>query len=104
MDWIVSDFLAIRQGSLGRVRYILKNGLKYLPLYGFYFAQVTIFIYNVALFTLCTVPDSCIGHVQFLSHQPISKQNKVAAKEIFKELPNKVVNNELIAMDNLPTL
>ena len=42
MDWIVSDFLAIRQGSLGRLRYILKNGLKYLPLYGFYFAQVTV--------------------------------------------------------------
>jgi len=40
VDWIVSDFLAIRQGSLGRLRYILKNGLKYLPLYGFYFAQV----------------------------------------------------------------
>ncbi|XP_020622408.1 1-acyl-sn-glycerol-3-phosphate acyltransferase epsilon-like [Orbicella faveolata] len=39
VDWIVSDFLAIRQGSLGRLRYILKNGLKYLPLYGFYFAQ-----------------------------------------------------------------
>ena len=42
VDWIVSDFLAIRQGSLGRLRYILKNGLKYLPLYGFYFAQVAI--------------------------------------------------------------
>ncbi|KAJ7377265.1 1-acyl-sn-glycerol-3-phosphate acyltransferase epsilon [Desmophyllum pertusum] len=39
VDWIVSDFLAIRQGSLGRMRYILKSGLKYLPLYGFYFAQ-----------------------------------------------------------------
>jgi len=43
VDWIVSDFLAIRQGSLGRLRYILKNGLKYLPLYGFYFAQVAVF-------------------------------------------------------------
>ncbi|XP_029204601.2 1-acyl-sn-glycerol-3-phosphate acyltransferase epsilon-like [Acropora muricata] len=39
VDWIVSDFLGIRQGSLGRLRYILKSGLKYLPLYGFYFAQ-----------------------------------------------------------------
>lgn len=39
VDWIITDFLAIRQGSLGRLRYVLKNGLKYLPLYGFYFAQ-----------------------------------------------------------------
>lgn len=39
VDWIVSDFIGIRQGSLGRLRYILKSGLKYLPLYGFYFAQ-----------------------------------------------------------------
>ena len=42
VDWIITDFLAVRQGSLGRLRYILKNGLKYFPLYGFYFAQVTI--------------------------------------------------------------
>ena len=41
VDWMVSDFIGIRQGSLGRIRYILKSGLKYLPLYGFYFAQVS---------------------------------------------------------------
>ena len=45
VDWVVADLLAIRQGSLGRIRYILKSGLKYLPLYGFYFAQVKIRIY-----------------------------------------------------------
>ncbi|ESO88325.1 hypothetical protein LOTGIDRAFT_219426 [Lottia gigantea] len=39
VDWVVSNMLAIRQGSLGHVRYILKDGLKYFPLYGFYFAQ-----------------------------------------------------------------
>jgi len=32
--------LAIRQGSLGHIRYILKNDLKWIPLYGFYFQQV----------------------------------------------------------------
>ena len=32
--------LAIRQGSLGHIRYILKNELKWIPLYGFYFQQV----------------------------------------------------------------
>ncbi|KAK2574644.1 1-acyl-sn-glycerol-3-phosphate acyltransferase epsilon [Acropora cervicornis] len=45
VDWIVSDFLGIRQGSLGRLRYILKSGLKYLPLYGFYFAQIWLVIF-----------------------------------------------------------
>ncbi|EDO36141.1 predicted protein [Nematostella vectensis] len=39
VDWLVADLLAIRQGSLGRIRYILKDGLKFLPLYGFYFGQ-----------------------------------------------------------------
>ncbi|XP_033095688.1 1-acyl-sn-glycerol-3-phosphate acyltransferase epsilon-like, partial [Anneissia japonica] len=37
MDWIVADMLAIRAGCLGRMRYVLKDGLKYMPLYGFYF-------------------------------------------------------------------
>ncbi|KAK3698764.1 hypothetical protein QZH41_014517, partial [Actinostola sp. cb2023] len=39
VDWIVADLLAIRQGSLGSIRYVLKDGLRYLPLYGFYFGQ-----------------------------------------------------------------
>jgi len=40
VDWIVVDMLAVRQGSLGHIRYILKDGLKYLPLFGSYFRQV----------------------------------------------------------------
>ncbi|XP_014388514.1 PREDICTED: 1-acyl-sn-glycerol-3-phosphate acyltransferase epsilon [Myotis brandtii] len=39
LDWIVADILAIRQGALGHVRYVLKDGLKWLPLYGCYFSQ-----------------------------------------------------------------
>ncbi|CAF3965561.1 unnamed protein product [Rotaria magnacalcarata] len=31
--------LAVRQDSLGHIRYILKNDLKWIPLYGFYFQQ-----------------------------------------------------------------
>ncbi|XP_009700179.1 PREDICTED: 1-acyl-sn-glycerol-3-phosphate acyltransferase epsilon-like, partial [Cariama cristata] len=31
--------LAIRQNALGHVRYVLKDGLKWLPLYGWYFSQ-----------------------------------------------------------------
>lgn len=40
VDWIVSDMLAVRQGCIGRLRYILKNELKMIPLYGFYFYEV----------------------------------------------------------------
>ncbi|CAF3600945.1 unnamed protein product [Rotaria sp. Silwood1] len=39
VDWIIANMLAIRQGSLGHIRYILKNELKWIPLYGFYFQQ-----------------------------------------------------------------
>ena len=41
VDWIIADILAIRQNALGHVRYVLKDGLKWLPLYGCYFSQVT---------------------------------------------------------------
>lgn len=40
VDWIIANMLAVRQGSLGHIRYVLKNDLKWLPLYGFYFQQV----------------------------------------------------------------
>ncbi|XP_049646570.1 1-acyl-sn-glycerol-3-phosphate acyltransferase epsilon [Suncus etruscus] len=39
VDWIVADILAVRQNALGHVRYVLKDGLKWLPLYGCYFSQ-----------------------------------------------------------------
>ncbi|CAB4002606.1 1-acyl-sn-glycerol-3-phosphate acyltransferase epsilon [Paramuricea clavata] len=39
VDWAVVDMIAIRQGSMGSIRYILKDSLKYLPLFGFYFPQ-----------------------------------------------------------------
>ena len=42
VDWIIANMLAIRQGSLGHIRYVLKDDLKWIPLYGFYFQQVEI--------------------------------------------------------------
>ncbi|XP_023378828.1 1-acyl-sn-glycerol-3-phosphate acyltransferase epsilon [Pteropus vampyrus] len=39
VDWIIADMLAVRQNALGHVRYVLKDGLKWLPLYGCYFSQ-----------------------------------------------------------------
>jgi lysophosphatidiate acyltransferase len=37
VDWIVVDFVALRAGlaALGRVRYIMKHALVYLPFYGY---------------------------------------------------------------------
>lgn len=37
LDWVATDMLASRAGCLGRVRYVVKDGLKYLPLYGYVF-------------------------------------------------------------------
>jgi len=42
VDWLVADVLAVRQDSIGHIRYILKDVLKWVPLYGFYFCQVTL--------------------------------------------------------------
>jgi lysophosphatidate acyltransferase len=40
VDWMIVNMLAIKQGSLGHIRYVLKSDLKWIPLYGFYFEQV----------------------------------------------------------------
>ncbi|XP_074845006.1 1-acyl-sn-glycerol-3-phosphate acyltransferase epsilon isoform X3 [Carettochelys insculpta] len=45
VDWIVADMLAVRQNALGHVRYVLKDGLKWLPLYGWYFSQMYLVIF-----------------------------------------------------------
>ena len=42
VDWMIADMLAVRQGSIGHIRYILKNSLRWVPLYGYYFRQVCI--------------------------------------------------------------
>lgn len=34
VDWAVVNMLAVRQGTLGSVRYVLKSDLQYIPLYG----------------------------------------------------------------------
>ncbi|XP_070789051.1 1-acyl-sn-glycerol-3-phosphate acyltransferase epsilon-like [Pituophis catenifer annectens] len=39
VDWIIANMLAIRQNALGHIRYVLKDRLKWLPLYGWYFSQ-----------------------------------------------------------------
>ncbi|UJR10845.1 hypothetical protein I4U23_015033 [Adineta vaga] len=39
VDWIIANMLAVRQGSLGHIRYVLKSDLKWIPFYGFYFEQ-----------------------------------------------------------------
>ncbi|XP_030054807.1 1-acyl-sn-glycerol-3-phosphate acyltransferase epsilon isoform X2 [Microcaecilia unicolor] len=45
VDWIIADMLAVRQNALGHVRYVLKDGLKFLPLYGWYFSQMYLVIF-----------------------------------------------------------
>lgn len=37
MDWLVADMVALRGGSLGHLRYVMKDTLQLMPLYGHYF-------------------------------------------------------------------
>ncbi|GFQ96206.1 1-acyl-sn-glycerol-3-phosphate acyltransferase epsilon [Trichonephila clavata] len=39
VDWVVVHMLADRQGSTGNVRYVMKDSLQLVPLYGFYFYE-----------------------------------------------------------------
>ena len=39
IDWSIANFFAIRQGSLGLIRYVMKHILMYLPMFGPYFLQ-----------------------------------------------------------------
>ncbi|XP_076320039.1 1-acyl-sn-glycerol-3-phosphate acyltransferase epsilon-like isoform X2 [Tachypleus tridentatus] len=60
MDWIVVHMLAERQGSLGHVRYIMKNSLQAVPLYGFYFYENKCFPVSQLL--------PVLSHKSFLKH------------------------------------
>ncbi|XP_037076032.1 1-acyl-sn-glycerol-3-phosphate acyltransferase epsilon-like [Pollicipes pollicipes] len=39
VDWIACNMVAVRQGALGHLRFVMKDGLQWLPLYGHYFYQ-----------------------------------------------------------------
>ena len=42
MDWILAEILCLKQGGYGgRARYILKDALKYIPLYGWQLGEVS---------------------------------------------------------------
>ena len=41
VDWLIPEVLCVKQGNYGgRARYVLKDTLKYLPLYGWYLGNV----------------------------------------------------------------
>ncbi|XP_042214663.1 1-acyl-sn-glycerol-3-phosphate acyltransferase epsilon-like [Homarus americanus] len=37
LDWLVADMVSIRGGALGHLRYVMKDTLQLIPLYGHYF-------------------------------------------------------------------
>ncbi|XP_076067635.1 1-acyl-sn-glycerol-3-phosphate acyltransferase epsilon-like isoform X2 [Oratosquilla oratoria] len=39
VDWLIADMVALRAGSLGHLRYVMKDTLQLIPLYGHYFYQ-----------------------------------------------------------------
>lgn len=40
VDWICVNMLTAQPGVMGRIRYMHKDELKYIPLFGLYFWQV----------------------------------------------------------------
>ena len=42
VDWITTDMLTIQKNTTGRIRFMHKDELKYVPLYGVYFWVVCI--------------------------------------------------------------
>ena len=52
VDWVISEVLCVKQGGHGgRARYILKDTLKYMPLYGWYLGYVSSGVY-VAVYSV----------------------------------------------------
>lgn len=40
VDWVLAEALCVKQGDGGRTRYILKDTIRYLPLYGWVLGEV----------------------------------------------------------------
>ncbi|GIX84187.1 1-acyl-sn-glycerol-3-phosphate acyltransferase epsilon [Caerostris extrusa] len=45
VDWVIVHMIADRQGSIGHVRYVMKDSLQLVPLYGFYFYETWMVIF-----------------------------------------------------------
>lgn len=68
VDWVVCDMLAVRQGMLGTLRYVLKDGLRFFPLYGFYLAQVStdmfVHVFEISIFHKSIKSKTFVEHWQ----------------------------------------
>ncbi len=43
VDWVLPEVLCVKQGGYGgRAKYILKDALRFLPLYGWYLGMVSV--------------------------------------------------------------
>jgi len=73
---MIANMLAIRQGSIGHIRYILKDSLKYLPFYGAYFRQVS--CHQLLMFMIFT--EHFVLHLP--DHLRSSELSKVFVVEI----------------------
>ncbi|XP_061087920.1 1-acyl-sn-glycerol-3-phosphate acyltransferase epsilon isoform X3 [Conger conger] len=121
-DWIIADMLAIRQNALGHVRYVLKDGLKWLPLYGWYFSQHGgVYVKRSANFdekamtsklcsqTKCGAPMYLVIFPEGTRYNPelpkvISDSQAFAKKEEFlcKECPRVHIHFERVDLKEIP--
>jgi lysophosphatidate acyltransferase len=68
VDWVLSDMVAVRQGSLGNLRYVMKSSLQQLPLYGLYFYEHGCIYVNRGHFD----PEKMINGLSYLQHPKIN--------------------------------
>ncbi|CAG0913403.1 unnamed protein product [Notodromas monacha] len=68
VDWVLSNMVAVRQGSLGNLRYVMKSSLQQIPLYGLYFYEHGCIYVNRGNFD----PEKMIAGLSYLRHPRIN--------------------------------
>ncbi|KAK2718077.1 hypothetical protein QYM36_006761 [Artemia franciscana] len=66
-DWIACNSVAVRNKSIGQIRYVMKDGLQTIPMYGFYFYQHACVYVNRDAFR----PQKMLEALDYLKHPKI---------------------------------
>ena len=62
VDWVIVEILCLKQGGRfrgGRARYILKDALKYIPLFGWQLGAVSGFLFVFEMRDLAVLKATC---------------------------------------------
>ena len=81
MDWVIVELLCVKRGEWGgRARYILKDTIKFLPLYGWMLSEVPVSnsygSYFIPLLSPPPLSLSSLSEVGYLSRGDEGQTNK----------------------------